>query len=104
MKKIISFLMCCSLMGCLNSSTSFSNRSVVYQVTPEMLGEHSAVSNSPTAADSTVNADKTLESAAKTNIAQNLADNSSNDQSKNKDKDKDKEAETQPVEDTPLIK
>lgn len=94
------------LAGCINSSTAWTNRSVTYQVTPEQIGEHSAVTGSPTSNDANVNADKTFETAAKTNVAQNLADNSSNDQSKNqdKDKDKDKEAETQPVEDTPLIK
>lgn len=55
-----------------------------------------------------VNADKTSSSDAKAVVSgtgpatDTSTDNSSNDQSKNKDKDK--EAETQPVEDTPLIK
>lgn len=101
MKKIVIFLMSCSLMGCLNSSTSFSNRSVTYQVTPEMIGEHSAVSGSPTTADATVNAEKKYETSTKANVAQNLADNSSNDQSKNKDKEAEK---SQPVEEDPAKK
>lgn len=105
MKKIFAFLVCCSLMGCLNSSTSFSNRSITYQVTPEQIGEHSAVTGSPTANDATVNAEKTFETSTKANVAQNLADNSSNDQSKSKNEDKDKEAEPkQPVEDIPSTK
>ena len=74
------------LAGCINSSTAWTNRSVTYQVTPEQIGEHSAVTGSPTANDATVNADKTFESAAKTNVAQNLSDTSTNDQSKNKEK------------------
>lgn len=67
-----------AIVGCLNSSTAFTNRSVVYQVTPENLGEHSAVTGSPTTNDATVNAEKSVESAAKTNVAQQLTDNSSN--------------------------
>ena len=55
-----------ALAGCVNSSTNFSNRGVTYQVTPELNG----------------NAEKTFESAAKTNVAQTLTDTSENDQSK----------------------
>ena len=74
------------LAGCINSSTAWTNRSITYQVTPEQIGEHSAVTGSPTSNDASVNADKTFESAAKTNVAQNLSDTSTNDQSKNKEK------------------
>lgn len=67
------------LAGCYGA-TSFSNRSIVYQISPQMKGEHSQVTGSPTNGDSTVNAEKSFESATKANIAQNLSDTSSNDQ------------------------
>ena len=70
----------CILVGCINSSTAFTNRSISYQITPEMQGEHSAVTGSPTTNDATVNAEKKTESAIKANVAQNLADNSDNKQ------------------------
>ena len=70
------------IAGCINSSTAFTNRSVAYQVTPELIGEHSAVTGSPTANDATVNAEKTFETSTKANVAQQLTDTSSNDQSK----------------------
>ena len=82
------------LASCINSSTAWTNRSVTYQVTPENIGEHSAVTGSPTTNDASVNADKTFETAAKTNVAQNLNDNSSNDQSKNKQKQEESPKET----------
>lgn len=85
------------LAGCINSSTAWTNRSVTYQVTPENIGEHSSVSGSPTSNDTSVNADKTLESAAKTNIAQQLTDTSSNEQM-NKDKKKEDKKEEKPEE------
>lgn len=69
------------LTGCYGA-TSFSNRSIVYQISPQMKGEHSQVTGSPTNGDSTVNAEKSFESATKANIAQNLNDTSSNDQHK----------------------
>ena len=47
------------------------------------------MAGSPTSSDAVVNAEKTFESAAKTNVAQSLTDTSVNDQSK-------KPAETQP--------
>ena len=78
-----------ALVGCVNSSTNFSNRGVTYQVTPELNGEKAYVSGSPTSSDAVVNAEKTFESAAKTNVAQSLTDTSVNDQSK-------RPAETQP--------
>lgn len=71
-----------ALAGCVNSSTNFSNRGVTYQVTPELNGEKAYVTGSPTANDAVVNAEKTFESAAKTNVAQTLTDTSVNDQSK----------------------
>ena len=71
-----------ALVGCVNSSTNFSNRGVTYQVTPELNGEKAYVSGSPTSSDAVVNAEKTFESAAKTNVAQTLTDTSENDQSK----------------------
>ena len=71
-----------ALVGCVNSSTNFSNRGVTYQVTPELNGEKAYVSGSPTSSDAVVNAEKTFESAAKTNVAQSLTDTSVNDQSK----------------------
>ena len=71
-----------ALAGCVNSSTNFSNRGVTYQVTPELNGEKAYVTGSPTANDAVVNAEKTFESAAKTNVAQTLTDTSANDQSK----------------------
>ena len=78
-----------ALAGCVNSSTNFSNRGVTYQVTPELNGEKAYVAGSPTSSDAVVNAEKTFESAAKTNVAQSLTDTSVNDQSK-------RPAETQP--------
>ena len=71
-----------ALAGCVNSSTNFSNRGVTYQVTPELNGEKAYVTGSPTSKDAVVNAEKTFESAAKTNVAQSLTDTSVNDQSK----------------------
>ena len=71
-----------ALAGCVNSSTNFSNRGVTYQVTPELNGEKAYVAGSPTSSDAVVNAEKTFESAAKTNVAQTLTDTSVNDQSK----------------------
>ena len=71
-----------ALVGCVNSSTNFSNRGVTYQVTPELNGEKAYVAGSPTSRDAVVNAEKTFESAAKTNVAQTLTDTSVNDQSK----------------------
>ena len=71
-----------ALAGCVNSSTNFSNRGVTYQVTPELNGEKAYVTGSPTANDAVVNAEKTFESAAKTNVAQTMTDTSVNDQSK----------------------
>lgn len=71
-----------ALVGCVNSSTNFSNRGVTYQVTPELNGEKAYVAGSPTSSDAVVNAEKTFESAAKTNVAQALTDTSVNDQSK----------------------
>ena len=71
-----------ALVGCVNSSTNFSNRGVTYQVTPELNGEKAYVAGSPTSSDAVVNAEKTFESAAKTNVAQTLTDTSANDQSK----------------------
>lgn len=71
-----------ALAGCVNSSTNFSNRGVTYQVTPELNGEKAYVAGSPTSSDAVVNAEKTFESAAKTNVAQTLTDTSDNDQSK----------------------
>ena len=71
-----------ALVGCVNSSTNFSNRGVTYQVTPELNGEKAYVSGSPTSSDAVVNAEKTFESAAKTNVAQALTDSAVNDQSK----------------------
>ena len=71
-----------ALVGCVNSSTNFSNRGVTYQVTPELNGEKAYVAGSPTSSDAVVNAEKTFESAAKTNVAQSLTDTSVNDQSK----------------------
>lgn len=71
-----------ALVGCVNSSTNFSNRGVTYQVTPELNGEKAYVAGSPTSSDAVVNAEKTFESAAKTNVAQTLTDTSENDQSK----------------------
>ena len=70
------------MAGCVNSSTNFSNRGVTYQVTPELNGEKAYVAGSPTSSDAVVNAEKTFESAAKTNVAQTLTDTSENDQSK----------------------
>lgn len=69
------------LTGCFGA-TSFSNRSVVYQVSPTNKGEHSYVSGSPTATSATVNAEKSFESSTKANVAQNLNDSSTNDQHK----------------------
>lgn len=71
-----------ALAGCVNSSTNFSNRGVTYQVTPELNGEKAYVAGSPTSKDAVVNAEKTFESAAKTNVAHALTDTSANDQSK----------------------
>ena len=71
-----------ALVGCVNSSTNFSNRGVTYQVTPELNGEKAYVAGSPTSSDAVVNAEKTFESAAKTNVAQSLTDTSVNDQAK----------------------
>ena len=71
-----------ALVGCVNSSTNFANGGVTYQVTPELNGEKAYVSGSPTSSDAVVNAEKTFESAAKTNVAQTLTDTSDNDQSK----------------------
>lgn len=78
---VSSFIIVLSLTGCFGA-TSFSNRSVVYQVSPTNKGEHSYVSGSPTATSATVNAEKTFESSTKANVAQNLTDTSSNDQHK----------------------
>ena len=103
MKNVILTLSVAVLMtACINSSTAWTNRSISYQVTPEQIGEHSAVTGSPTSNDSAVNADKLLENTSKINAGQAVNDSSSNDQSKKQDKDK--EAEKQPVEDTPLTK
>ena len=83
-----------ALVGCVNSSTNFSNRGVTYQVTPELNGEKAYVTGSPTANDAVVNAEKTFESAAKTNVAQTLTDTSVNDQSKAEAQPKETKAET----------
>lgn len=83
-----------ALVGCVNSSTNFSNRGVTYQVTPELNGEKAYVAGSPTSSDAVVNAEKTFESAAKTNVAQALTDTSVNDQSKAEAQPKAAEAET----------
>lgn len=83
-----------ALAGCVNSSTNFSNRGVTYQVTPELNGEKAYVTGSPTANDAVVNAEKTFESAAKTNVAQTLTDTSVNDQSKAEAQPKAAKAET----------
>ena len=82
------------MVGCVNSSTNFSNRGVTYQVTPELNGEKAYVTGSPTANDAVVNAEKTFESAAKTNVAQALTDTSVNDQSKAEAQPKAAKAET----------
>lgn len=95
------FTMCALvLVGCINSSTAWTNRSVTYQVTPENIGEHSSVSGSPTTNDASVNADKTFEHQTKANVAQSLADNSSNDQSKYNSKaaEPEKKEEAKPAE------
>ena len=83
-----------ALVGCVNSSTNFSNRGVTYQVTPELNGDKAYVSGSPTSSDAVVNAEKTFESAAKTNVAQTLTDTSDNDQSKTGAQPKETKAET----------
>ena len=83
-----------ALVGCVNSSTNFSNRGVTYQVTPELNGEKAYVAGSPTSSDAVVNAEKTFESAAKTNVAQSLTDTSVNDQSKAEAQPKAAKAET----------
>ena len=83
-----------ALVGCVNSSTNFSNRGVTYQVTPELNGEKAYVAGSPTSSDAVVNAEKTFESAAKTNVAQALTDSSVNDQSKAEAQPKETKAET----------
>lgn len=83
-----------ALAGCVNSSTNFSNRGVTYQVTPELNGEKAYVAGSPTSSDAVVNAEKTFESAAKTNVAQALTDTSVNDQSKAEAQPKETKAET----------
>ena len=83
-----------ALVGCVNSSTNFSNRGVTYQVTPELNGEKAYVAGSPTSSDAVVNAEKTFESAAKTNVAQTLTDTSANDQSKAEAQPKAAKAET----------
>lgn len=83
-----------ALAGCVNSSTNFSNRGVTYQVTPELNGEKAYVAGSPTSSDAVVNAEKTFESAAKTNVAQTLTDTSDNDQSKAEAQPKAAKAET----------
>ena len=83
-----------ALAGCVNSSTNFSNRGVTYQVTPELNGEKAYVAGSPTSSDAVVNAEKTFESAAKTNVAQALTDSSVNDQSKAEAQPKEAKAET----------
>lgn len=83
-----------ALAGCVNSSTNFSNRGVTYQVTPELNGEKAYVAGSPTSSDAVVNAEKTFESAAKTNVAQSLTDTSVNDQSKAEAQPKAAKAET----------
>ena len=82
-----------ALAGCVNSSTNFSNRGVTYQVTPELNGEKAYVAGSPTSSDAVVNAEKTFESAAKTNVAQALTDSSVNDQSKAEAQPKEAKAE-----------
>lgn len=82
-----------ALAGCVNSSTNFSNRGVTYQVTPELNGEKAYVAGSPTSSDAVVNAEKTFESAAKTNVAQALTDSSVNDQSKTEAQPKEAKAE-----------
>lgn len=82
MKTVILFITFILLLTGCYGSTTFSNRSVVYQVTPNMRGEHSQVNGSPTASDATVNAEKTYETSTKANVAQNLNDTSSNDQHK----------------------
>ena len=83
-----------ALAGCVNSSTNFSNRGVTYQVTPELNGEKAYVAGSPTSSDAVVNAEKTFETAAKTNVAQALTDTSVNDQSKTEAQPKAAKAET----------
>lgn len=82
MREMLIMLCAGVLAGCINSSTAWTNRSVTYQVTPEQIGEHSAVTGSSTAADANVNADKVTETDAKINAAQAVNDSSSNDQSK----------------------
>lgn len=66
------------LVSCINSATAFTNRSICYQVVPENIGEHSAVNGSPTAADATVNAEKTTDTSNKVNAGQTVSDSSSN--------------------------
>ena len=90
-----------ALVGCVNSSTNFSNRGVTYQVTPELNGEKAYVAGSPTSSDAVVNAEKTFESAAKTNVAQALTDTSVNDQSK-KPAETPVKAEKEAKEETPV--
>lgn len=81
MKKLIhSSLIAILITGCINSSTNFTNRSITNMATHELLGERAQVTSSPSSNDSTVNAEKRVETETKANVAQNLNDNSSNNQ------------------------
>lgn len=63
-------LMVLLMNGCINSPTSFSNRSVTYQVPTNTEGKDSGVVQKTENIPSTVNAEKTTDVAARANLSE----------------------------------
>lgn len=84
---IIGLILLLVLMSsCINSPTSFSNRSVTYQVPTNTEGKDSGVIQKTENIPSTVNAEKTTDVAARANLSEggDATDNSTEDKSNNK--------------------
>jgi hypothetical protein len=62
MKTLLAIIICATLCSCINSSTAFAWRSISYQSTPE-AGKDVQLEEKP--GDATVNAEKTLTDAFK---------------------------------------
>lgn len=79
-------LMALLMSGCINSPTSFSNRSVTYQIPTTTEGKQSQVVQDTKNIPSTVNAEKTTDVAARANLSEggDATDNSTEDKLNNK--------------------
>lgn len=67
------------LIGCIGSSTAFTNRSVTYQFTPSIEGTSNSLTEKPQTADTTVNAEKSSDAKANVTTGTSTLNDNEND-------------------------